>query len=428
MSSLEAALSLLWLTTLSFSFGLLTVACLRRPVRRRFGAGSAYLLWVLPLLAVLVSLLPHPIHMRSQPLPPMVLTVVAGDAIAEMPGASSDRLLIVGLMSVWMLGVVLSASLAIARQRRFQLALRTARPFSGASLAWPVWLARDDATGPAMVGAWRPFIVLPRDFEKRYDESERVLILAHEAMHIRRRDGWWCAVAQVCACLFWFHPLLWWALPAWRHDQELACDAAVIREHAGQRRRYALAMLKTQAVATVLPMGCAWSPRHPLTERIAMLHSSQIYTVKRLSGISTIALAALLASAAVYAGTSIAGIASPRDQRYSLKLEVAVNGQPAKVHAATCLAVGQRYELIEDSTPNLAPWRALVGVVPTDKGQLEVRADISGGTLNGTTQPRIRVSEGQEGTIMVGSRLGPSAGVPVGEHTLTLRALPSTGC
>jgi hypothetical protein len=90
--------------------------------------------------------------------------------------------------------------------------------------------------------------------------------------------------------------------------------------------------------------------------------------------------------------------------------------------------VGQRYELIEDSTPNLAPWHALVGVVPTDKGQLEVRADISGGTLNGTTQPRIRVSEGQEGTIMLGEKLGASATVPVGEHTLTLRAVPSTGC
>lgn len=428
MISFESALPVWWLTTLGFTFGVLVVACLRHPVRRLFGASSAYLLWILPPLAVLASLLPHPLPMRAQPLPPVVLTVVTGEATSAMSGAASDQLMIIALMLVWVLGIVVSAGLAVARQHRFQRVLRTARPFLDTSLPWPVWLAQDSTTGPAMVGVRRPLIVLPEDFERRYDASERALILAHEAMHIRRRDGWWCVVAQMCACFFWFHPLLWWALPAWRHDQELACDAAVMREHAGQRRRYALAMLKTQVVAKALPMGCAWSPRHPLTERIAMLHSPQVHATKYLGGVSLIALAALLASTAVYAGTSIAGIASPRDQRYSLKLEIAVNGQPAKVHATTCLAVGQRYELIEDSTPNLAPWHALVGVVPTDKGQLEVRADISGGTLNGTTQPRIRVSEGQEGTIMLGEKLGASATVPVGEHTLTLRAVPSTGC
>src|SRR6185312_5688002 len=111
----------------------------------------------------------------------------------------------------------------------------------------------------------RSRIVLPADFEQRYSDVEQTLILAHEAMHARRLDGWWCLLGRVVAAGFWLHPLARWALSALRHDQELACDAAVLRDHGAQRRSYAQAMLTAQSAAIALAVGCPWSPRHPVT-------------------------------------------------------------------------------------------------------------------------------------------------------------------
>ncbi|WP_449422876.1 M56 family metallopeptidase [Rhodanobacter lindaniclasticus] len=146
--------------------------------------------------------------------------------------------------------------------------------------------------------------MLPADFEQRYDADERALILAHETAHARRGDGWWCLLARILAALCWFHPLAWWALAALRHDQELACDAAVLGEHGEQRRSYANAMLKTQSAVFALPVGCTWSPRHPLTERIAMLKQQPISILRQRSGGAILALLVVAATSAIYTGAT----------------------------------------------------------------------------------------------------------------------------
>ena len=60
---------------------------------------------------------------------------------------------------------------------------------------------------------------------------------------------------------------------AFRVDQELACDAAVIRGRPDARTLYGETLLKTQLAATPLPFGCYWPARglHPLEVRIGLL-------------------------------------------------------------------------------------------------------------------------------------------------------------
>jgi hypothetical protein len=184
--------------------------------------------------------------------------------------------------------------------------MRGATPMVHVSSRWPVLRATSVDVGPALVGAWQVSIVLPADFERRYDATEQALIFAHEAMHARRRDGWWCLLAQIVVAMFWFHPLAWWALGALRHDQELACDAAVLHEHGMQRRSYANALLKTQSALFALPVGCPWSPRHPLTERIAMLKPHPNLFSPRAGGIFLVLFIACGAGA-VYAASAPPG-------------------------------------------------------------------------------------------------------------------------
>jgi beta-lactamase regulating signal transducer with metallopeptidase domain len=113
---------------------------------------------------------------------------------------------------------------------------------------------------------------MPPD-DGRYTEAERALIRAHEREHILRKDPRAGALMAAFQCLAWFNPLVHWAVHLARLDQELACDAAVIRRLPGSRALYAKTLLKTQLAGAALPLGCYWPARsrHPLEVRVELL-------------------------------------------------------------------------------------------------------------------------------------------------------------
>src|SRR5262249_15043982 len=55
----------------------------------------------------------------------------------------------------------------------------------------------------------------------------RSLVLGHELAHVRRRDFLAGLVAELAACLCWFHPLVRWLADRLRLEQEYAADAWV---------------------------------------------------------------------------------------------------------------------------------------------------------------------------------------------------------
>lgn len=294
-----------WLATLALTLGLVAVALMRRACRHVFGVQMAVLLWVVPPLAAVVACLPHAAVDSLTNLPPVVVQITSAPAPLMNAAHTSahERSVSWFVAAVWLVGAVGVSLAALGAQQRYRRRLRGAFPVPVASLPWPVLRSTHSDMGPALVGAWRPRIVLPADFEYRYEPAERALILAHEATHARRLDGWWCLIGQVVASLFWFHPMAWWGLRALRHDLELACDAAVLNANGVPRALYARAMLKTQATGVLLPVGCSWSSRHPITERIVMLKRIQPGHARRLAGRMSVGLLAAALSAVVYAAT-----------------------------------------------------------------------------------------------------------------------------
>jgi len=422
-----------WLALLAFTAAVLVVAALRRPCRRVFGAQRAFQLWLLPPLALLASQWPHGAT-ASRPLPPLVYTItsVAGATAAPADAAGSFDWRIPALL-LWLAGLACVLVAAAAAQHRYRLRLRGAVPLADAPACRPVLCAAGVDVGPALVGAWRSRIVLPADFRERYDAGEQALILAHESAHARRGDGWWNLCAQVLVALLWCHPLAWWALAALRHDQELACDAVVLREYGGQRRRYANAMLKTRSAASALPVGCSWSPRHPLTERIAMLKQHQPGKVRRACGLLGLLGMALAMVGSVYATTqpvpaaSTAGAAGV-DGPYTLKVVWGIGDKPARLHATICLKPGQFYDVTESDIGKLPPWHGRFTVVPAEHGQLEIRGTMSGGTLSQPSSPKLRVRPGELGVIQIGSRHVDKNGKVVEDDTIRIELTPSLGC
>lgn len=281
---------LVWLIArinLVLAVAITLVMLLRAPARRMFGARLAYALWLMPVLAAAMCFAPaRIIHVFVSP-PTSTATAVVHH---NEPW----------LFSLWAGGALLSLIILALRQFRFTRSL--GRLFPRDDLGSDVRGAESAAQGPAVIGVLRPVIVTPADFDQRFDAEERRIVLAHERAHLDQGDPWINAVVVLLQCVNWFNPFMHIAARALRIDQELACDAAVLSQAEGARRRYAETMLKTQ-LAAAAPIGCAWPPSSAadLKERIAMLKQALPTRPQRLVGVSTLAIATVAACAAAWA-------------------------------------------------------------------------------------------------------------------------------
>jgi TonB family protein len=80
---------------------------------------------------------------------------------------------------------------------------------------------------PIVCGLRRPVILLPRD-AAQWDEARLSVVLAHERMHVERRDTLWQALARWVCAFWWPHPLVWYAASELKKECERACDDGVL--------------------------------------------------------------------------------------------------------------------------------------------------------------------------------------------------------
>ncbi|MCM1537440.1 MAG: M56 family metallopeptidase [bacterium] len=102
-----------------------------------------------------------------------------------------------------------------------------------------IWQCDEIAT-PFILGIVRPHIYLPSDME----EAQAKYVIAHEQMHLQRRDHWWKPLGFLILSVHWFNPLCWVSYWLFCRDIELACDERVIRgEDEPYRKSYAEALV-----------------------------------------------------------------------------------------------------------------------------------------------------------------------------------------
>lgn len=103
--------------------------------------------------------------------------------------------------------------------------------------------SNDEIASPLVCGLISPRIYLPT----RMDFGNTVLlrhVLAHETMHIRRRDNFVKAVMLAALVLNWYNPLVWLMAKCLASDLEAACDAAVLSRWGEEERKgYAYSLL-----------------------------------------------------------------------------------------------------------------------------------------------------------------------------------------
>lgn len=77
------------------------------------------------------------------------------------------------------------------------------------------------------VGIFEPVVVLPSDSDG-WPEERRRLVLSHELAHVKRWDTLIEAFALLVTVVYWFNPLVWFAVKQLRIERERDCDNAVL--------------------------------------------------------------------------------------------------------------------------------------------------------------------------------------------------------
>lgn len=381
-------LGLLGETTLASSLAILVVLVLRKPLMLRLGANAAYLLWTLVPLVTIAVLLPA----RKGEIATLLAHAVSGEVRSlAAPLADSAVGMPWWVAVAWIVGVVAMLLLQGWRQWRYVRGLG-ALQLRGGNL----YASQSGHGLPALVGVLVPRVVLPADFDIRYSEQERQLVLHHEDVHMRRGDLKVNAVVVLLRCLYWFNPLVHHAARRFRQDQELACDQAVIARFPRQRRAYAGAMLKTQLAARELPLGCHWSTHQTLKERIVMLKRPVVSRQRRLAGASIALVFGIGAAAFAWAAQPGTTPASPG----ATSTEVRVRQMSPPRYPATA---------VEQKVAGRVLLKILVGTDGKAKQVLVEKSNPQGvfdeATVNAaklwTFEPQMRDGRAVEGWIMV---------------------------
>jgi beta-lactamase regulating signal transducer with metallopeptidase domain len=390
---------------IAFNLGLVLTLLMRASWRRAFGARASYQLWLFAPICAVATLLPTgggelaPIRdlVASTRIDlPVVLTapVVEGPALWWV---------------VWMAGSIAIATAFLVAHWRFAQRWRTAvRHVDPRYPRLPV--VRGDF-GPALVGVWQHILVLPRDFEDRYDLPQQKLVFAHESAHAAAGDLQARTLMLLSAIAQWWNPLGWLALSKLIEDQELACDARVIEAYPDQRATYARTLTAGVVASASATLMCSLHPSHPLLRRIAMLNRSTPSSGRRhfaslLTLLMTLTLSAL-AWAADSAAPTILG--SPSSSEYRVAVDLQVDDGPVRSYILGDRAGNRMQSTINDG-------RDVVGIEvivheTTTPGQvlLEMQVTRDGKSIG---KPKLAMMIGQTGRVEMGERNGAAfAGV-----------------
>ena len=194
------------------------------------------------------------------------------------------------LALLWAGGAAALLLRELEQLRRARRLLRASRVLSESAVVdAPRWLPRRIQLRaaplriPAVLGAWRPRVLLPREWE-RWPRPWLAAALAHEAAHVERGDLRWQLLVRWLRPLFWFHPGVWLASRQLLAEAEAACDErAVARGH--DRVEYAEALVRIASTVRdgelPAPALAAAGARGDLLRRVRLLLARDPATRRR---------------------------------------------------------------------------------------------------------------------------------------------------
>ena len=168
---------------------------------------------------------------------------------------------------------------------------------------------------PMVVGWIRPLVLVPATAFTSLTPEQLRMVLAHELLHIARRDHLVNMLQAVIEVLLFFHPVTWWLSRQIRVERENCCDDAALLV-TGSPRCFAEALLVLESIRTdARPSGRILAATgEPLMHRISRLFGSD-QPQPLNAGWRTVSACTLLAVAGLACATAaIDPIATAQDR------------------------------------------------------------------------------------------------------------------
>jgi beta-lactamase regulating signal transducer with metallopeptidase domain len=160
---------------------------------------------------------------------------------------------------------------------------------------------------PAVVGFFRPIVLLPMRALTGLSPEQLEAVIAHELGHIQRFDVAVNFFQVIAESLFFFHPAVWWLNKRIRADREDCCDDVAIAT-CGGTVGYARALATMESWRGVPSFAMA-ATGSAVTARVArLLGVSPDKSADRTAGMVT---ASLVLATALIAGSLSLGVAHP---------------------------------------------------------------------------------------------------------------------
>ncbi|MHB1653946.1 MAG: M56 family metallopeptidase [Desulfitobacteriaceae bacterium] len=86
----------------------------------------------------------------------------------------------------------------------------------------------DSLKSPALFGLFRPKIIISPEIIDKLSSEELRYVFLHELSHLKRRDLLVNTLVTLVQVIYWFNPLIWYALHQMKQDCEIACDASAL--------------------------------------------------------------------------------------------------------------------------------------------------------------------------------------------------------
>lgn len=349
-----------WVCALTISLGLPAWALL---TNRPPGDGSATTRHVaITPIPAFETLSPRPIPTKSSGNPRSPEYVAGGAPVFSPPflRAASQSAWVVWLSASGVLIVLLATGwLRIHRERsRWR---RTT--LNGCEVMV------SQAIGPAIVGFFRPRIVLP-EWVLALDEARRTLVLVHEEEHLRARDGQVLLLASIAFVLMPWNVALWYQVRRLRLAVEIDCDARVLLRHP-YPRQYGDLLLDVghRAPSGLVQMAALSEPVSFLGRRVDAMMS--VRRQSRVAALRSLGIALAMVTMACMAPRppSPRPAPSPAANKAIVEVRPNVSGSSASVgvlgteRSPSALRTAKRTDAIDidgppatDSLPRMVTW------------------------------------------------------------------------
>jgi len=159
---------------------------------------------------------------------------------------------------------------------------------------------------PAVIGWFRPVVLLPVRALTGLTEDQIEAVIAHELAHIRRFDSFVNLFQVIVESLLFFHPAVWWLNKRVRIERENCCDDVAVAA-CGNHLGYARA-LTTMEEWRATPAFSLAANGSPLAARISRILGVRHATENRTAGLGA---GFVCSAAAIVAASLLYGVAHP---------------------------------------------------------------------------------------------------------------------